>query len=63
MQPNANVIPTPLFQRYELMVELGRLEMVLDNVRSGGSDVQDDTLNALQSRCARIQEALSRLPA
>ncbi len=63
MQSDANVIPTPLFQRYELMVELGRLEMVLDSAKSGGSAVQGDTLNALQSRCARIQEALSRLPA
>ena len=63
MQLNSNVIPTYAFQRYELMVELGRLEMVLDNVRTGPSALQADTLNALESRCARIQEALSRLPA
>ncbi len=63
MHANVNVIPTPLFQRYELMVELGRLEMVLDTVRSGATAVQADTVNALESRYARIQEALSRLPA
>ena len=63
MQLASNVNPTSAFQRYELMVELGRLEMVLDNVRAGPNAVQMDTLTALESRCARIQEALSRLPA
>lgn len=63
MRPDTNVIPTLAFQRYELMVELGRLEMVLDNVRSTSQPAANDTVVAIESRCARIQEALSRLPA
>jgi hypothetical protein len=51
----------PLFLRHDLMIELGRLEMAIDNARH--EKAANDTLGQLESRCARINEALSKLPA
>jgi hypothetical protein len=51
----------PLFLRHDLMIELGRLEMAIDNARHEAA--ANDTLGQLESRCARINEALSKLPA
>ena len=54
----------PLFLRHDLMIELGRLEMAMQDMR--GSSVQEQAtvqLEQLESRRARINEALSRLPA
>lgn len=50
----------PLFLRHDLMIELGRLEMAIDAARMRPAD---ETVDRLESRCAQISEALSRLPA
>ena len=54
----------PLFLRHDLMIELGRLEMAMQDMRS--TDTVEQTpvqLQQLENRRARINEALSRLPA
>jgi hypothetical protein len=51
----------PLFLRHDLMIELGRLEMAIDDARM--HQAANDTVGQLESRCARINEALAKLPA
>lgn len=51
----------PLFLRHDLMIELGRLEMAIDHAREQAA--ANDTVDQLESRCARINEALAKLPA
>lgn len=51
----------PFFMRHDLMIELGRLEMAIDSSRA--QQAASDTVNRLESRCAKISEALSKLPA
>lgn len=51
----------PLFLRHDLMIELGRLEMAIDDARS--HDAANDAVGQLESRRARINEALAKLPA
>ena len=50
----------PLFLRHDLMIELGRLEMALDEARSLATE--NETLGQLETRRARINEALTKLP-
>lgn len=57
----ATMILNPLFLRHDLMIELGRLEMAIDSARSQES--ANDAVHQLESRCAKINEALSQLPA
>lgn len=52
----------PLFLRHDLMIELGRLEMAIDSARMS-APAANDTVGQLETRCARINEALSKLPA
>lgn len=51
----------PLFLRHDLMIELGRLEMALDEARVQAP--QTETVGQLETRRARINEALTKLPA
>lgn len=51
----------PLFLRHDLMIELGRLEMAIDQARE--QTAVNDTVDQLETRCARINEALAKLPA
>lgn len=54
----------PLFLRHDLMIELGRLEMAMDDMRQHGvQDQAQQQVAQLETRRARINEALSRLPA
>ena len=54
----------PLFLRHDLMIELGRLEMAMDDMREHISiDQTQPQIAQLENRRARINEALSRLPA
>ena len=54
----------PLFLRHDLMIELGRLEMAMQDMRETISMEQTPPqFQQLESRRARINEALSRLPA
>jgi hypothetical protein len=57
----ASMSINPLFLRHDLMIELGRLEMAMDSAR--GESQRDDAIGQLETRCAKINEALSRLPA
>ncbi|MEO7064400.1 MAG: hypothetical protein ABI082_11600 [Dokdonella sp.] len=57
----ATMILNPLFLRHDLMIELGRLEMAIDSARSHES--ANDAVHQLETRCAKINEALSQLPA
>lgn len=61
MNTAATMSINPLFLRHDLMIELGRLEMAIDSVRL--QEAANDTLGRLESRHAKINEALSRLPA
>jgi len=51
----------PLFLRHDLMIELGRLEMAIDSARAQAA--VNESVDQLETRCARINEALSKLPA
>jgi hypothetical protein len=51
------------FLRHDLLIELGRLEMALDDVgRCAAIDEDPAAIAALQSEHVRIAEALRRLP-
>jgi len=50
----------PLFLRHDLMIELGRLEMAIEDVRSHSANEQQE-LSPLQTKLARVTEALNRL--
>ncbi|HEY0178355.1 MAG TPA: hypothetical protein VGC30_01845 [Dokdonella sp.] len=58
---NANVTLNPLFLRHDLMIELGRLEMAIDDARAQANP--SEAIGQLESRCAKINEALAKLPA
>ena len=60
MNQVASVSFNPLFLRHDLMIELGRLEMAIDKARA--QVAANDTVGQLESRCAHINEALSKLP-
>ena len=54
----------PHFLRHDLMIELGRLEMAMDDMREHAAQDQSRAQIAqLETRRARINEALSKLPA
>ena len=53
----------PLFLRHDLMIEMGRLEMAIETVRSQESANDSRAVSPLQQRLARDNEALSRLSA
>jgi hypothetical protein len=57
----ASMTFNPLFLRHDLMIELGRLEMAIDNARTQAA--ASDAVRQLETRCAKINEALSKLPA
>ena len=50
--------------RHDLMIELGRLEMAMQDMRDTSAlDLATSQIQQLETRRARINEALSRLPA
>ena len=51
----------PMFLRHDLMIELGRLEMAIEDVRSHDSANDHDRLVPLESRMQTISQALNRL--
>jgi hypothetical protein len=63
MHTAATMSINPLFLRHDLMIELGRLEMAIDDVRSRQPAANDQMVREIESKCARINEALSKLPA
>lgn len=53
----------PLFLRHDLMIEMGRIEMQIEEARSTTSANDGRALTPLEQRLARVNEALSRLSA
>jgi hypothetical protein len=53
----------PLFLRHDLMIEMGRIEMQIEEVRSHTSANDGSMLTPLEQRLARVNEALTRLSA
>jgi hypothetical protein len=53
----------PLFLRHDLMIELGRLEMAIEDVRGHAPANDQHSLAPLETKLARINEALDRLSA
>jgi len=53
----------PLFLRHDLLIEMGRLEMALDYARGHDAANEQQALAPLETKLARINEALSRLSA
>lgn len=53
----------PLFLRHDLMIEMSRLEMAIEDARHQGSANDADAISPLETKLARINEALSRLSA
>ncbi|MGA9342569.1 MAG: hypothetical protein WBV61_09615 [Rhodanobacteraceae bacterium] len=51
----------PFFLRHDLMMELGRLEMAIENARDWPA--ANDSVGRLESRFAKINDALNKLPA
>ena len=52
----------PMFLRHDLMIELGRLEMAIEDMRHQPAN-DHSNLAPLETKLARISEALVRLPA
>ena len=52
----------PLFLRHDLLIEMGRLEMAIENARTQPS-ANDHGVAPLQQKLERINEALNRLSA
>lgn len=64
MLSSSTIRLNPLFLRHDLMIELGRLEMAMQDMRgTSAAEQAASQLQQLESRRARINEALSRLPA
>ena len=64
MLANATTLTiNPLFLRHDLMIELGRLEMAIEDVRGHSSANDPSSIAPLETKLARINEALSRLSA
>lgn len=61
MNSIASMSVNPLFLRHDLMIELGRLEMAIDSART--QTPANEAVHQLETRCAKINEALSHLPA
>lgn len=60
--PAMNV--NPLFLRHDLLIEVSRLEMAIEDIRSHKSANEAIALvSPLETRLARINEALTRLHA
>ena len=60
----ASMSVNPLFLRHDLMIELGRLERAMQDIRDTSAlDPATAQIQQLETRRARINEALSRLPA
>jgi hypothetical protein len=63
MSNAASMSINPLFLRHDLMIELGRLEMAIDDVRLHQPAANESLVCELETKCARINEALAKLPA
>ncbi len=54
----------PLFVRHDLMIEMARLEMELEDVREhSASSGEDGNVMSLEKRLEKVAHVLSRIPA
>ena len=54
----------PLFVRHDLMIEMARLEMEIDDMRDQNpGDDADQSIVSLQQRLQKVSHVLSRIPA
>jgi hypothetical protein len=53
----------PMFMRHDLMIEMSRLEMAIEDMRSHPSANEPASVEPLQNKIQRISEALHRLSA
>ena len=57
-------MPTPVeFLRHDLLIELSRTEMAIENLRTRPAANQPELVQSLAERMAKINEALAKLPA
>lgn len=61
MQALDNSRSNPIFLRHDLMIEMGRLQMQLDDARERSSANESQKIEPLQHKLARINAALNRL--
>ena len=59
----ATLTLNPLFLRHDLLIEMGRLEMAIDDAKAQHAANDQLALAPLETKLARINEALSRLSA
>ena len=55
--------PDPVHLRHDLMIEIGRIDMALDDVRRRAPANQPDVGQSLEKRRASLNDALTRLMA
>jgi hypothetical protein len=53
----------PMFLRHDLLIELGRLELAISDLRSTASANEGDDLVELETRRSTLNLALGRIPA
>jgi hypothetical protein len=51
----------PVFLRHDLMIEIGRIDMALEEFRDRAAANQVQVLESLQKRRATLNDALTRL--
>ena len=61
MQAVENSRSNPIFLRHDLMIELGRLEMLMEDAHNHPSANDQQHIEPLQIKIARINEALDSL--
>ncbi len=63
LHENQTSISSVQYLRHDLMIELGRLEMAMENVNHDAVDAEQQTaIETLQNKHARVSAALSKLP-
>ena len=53
----------PMFLRHDLLIELGRLELAISDLRGTASANEGDDLVELETRRSTLNLALGRIPA
>ena len=59
----ASFAQDPAYLRHDLMIEIGRIDMALDDVRRRAPANQPDVVQSLEKRRASLNDALTRLMA
>lgn len=64
MAAMTSVFPTdPVHLRHDLLIEIGRIDMALDEVRTRAQSGQPELVSSLEKRRAALNDALVRLTA